>query len=475
MNSERCTRATKILDSQRALPDKNSYLQHLNFQPTHNNMTMLPIPLRTIHQPGLEWDEDGDPAWAQEPSFDIMKAIIRQHLDLEEDFDLSFFAEGALNRLYAFDCPKGPFLMRVTLPVAPRVKTESEIATIAFIRDHTNIPVPKIFAYSADLQNELGFEWIIMERVEARPLFEVWHQLSWLKKQLIVQQLAAYWAQLFGARFSGIGSIYNSEIKSENRGNLPQGTVHIGETVLMHYCANANYELDIDRGPYNSSRNYIEAFLDMLSHTSAKLQESEDEDEVEHGQAMQYVFDGLKKIVPRYFPHHSQREETLLFHRDISDMNILINEEGELASIVDWECVAAVPIWQACELPRLLQGSSCMFELVPTKVSSLEEDHESRNHFYEDRLMFYEGARLRTFFLEEMQRLSPEWMAAFNENRVRRDIMLAITVCRNDLVCSWVGAWVKALLDGDELTVSLTDAIRSPEHRNKAEWLKTRN
>jgi aminoglycoside phosphotransferase (APT) family kinase protein len=59
------------------------------------------------------------------------------------------------------------------LPVTPKVKTLSEVATLAYVREKTSIPVPKVVAYDADLTNELGFEYIRMERVDGHPLREM--------------------------------------------------------------------------------------------------------------------------------------------------------------------------------------------------------------------------------------------------------------------------------------------------------------
>lgn len=58
------------------------------------------------------------------------------------------------------------------------MKTLSEIATLSFIRKKTSIPVPAVNAYSADSTNELGFEWILMDRVHGRPLEDVWESMS---------------------------------------------------------------------------------------------------------------------------------------------------------------------------------------------------------------------------------------------------------------------------------------------------------
>jgi aminoglycoside phosphotransferase (APT) family kinase protein len=110
---------------------------------------MSSISLRTVHQPGLHWENDlfGEvPKWTEEPSIDIMKKLIIQHLELDNEPELRFFAAGALNKLYAFQCAKGSYLMRVVLPVAPGVKTESEVATLNFIREITSIPVPRVVA-----------------------------------------------------------------------------------------------------------------------------------------------------------------------------------------------------------------------------------------------------------------------------------------------------------------------------------------
>ncbi|KAF2995879.1 hypothetical protein E8E13_004324 [Curvularia kusanoi] len=433
---------------------------------------MSSVPTRIVHQPGLQWNDEGLPEWSKDPSTDIMRKLIQQNLDLEEEPELSFFAKGALNKLFAFDCRKGRFLIRVTLPVAPRAKTDSEIATIAFIRKQTKIPVPEVVAYCDDLENELGFEWMIMRRIEAQPLHDMWHQLPWLKKQLIVQQLAVHWVELFDIRISGIGSIHTSDMYPNRYDGNCEDSVCLGEIVLPGFFMDGRYQLDIDRGPYNSSRNYLNSCLEWVLHSATKLLESEDEDEVEHGQSMQTVYERLQKVIPRYFRHHSHKEETLLLHRDVTAMNILVNKEGEIVSIVDWECIAAVPIWQACELPSLLRGTVHQFISVPGKVPETEEDHEDRNEFYEQYHMDYEVARLRTFFLEEMQRLSPEWTAAFQADQVRHDIALAISCCYEESYCNWIGAWLKALLEGPEPTVSLEDAIRSPKHRREADWFQ---
>lgn len=49
----------------------------------------------------------------------------------------------------------------------PRLKTESEVATMEYIRMHTSIPVPTVYFYDSNPYNRLGGEYIIMSKVRA--------------------------------------------------------------------------------------------------------------------------------------------------------------------------------------------------------------------------------------------------------------------------------------------------------------------
>jgi hypothetical protein len=136
------------------------------------------LPLRSIDQPGVQWVEGDYPEWTKEPSVEVMSKLARHHLALEEEPDVAFFAEGALNKLFAFDCTKGRFLIRFAFPVAPCAKTDSEFTITATICRQTIIPVPRTFAFALNLENELGFEWMIMERIDVQPLDEFLHEVS---------------------------------------------------------------------------------------------------------------------------------------------------------------------------------------------------------------------------------------------------------------------------------------------------------
>ena len=111
------------------------------------------------------------------PDIHIIKLLSRHHLQIPAWVHLSitFLARGAFNKLYAISTS---YVFRVTLPVEPFYKTASEVATLSYIREHTSVPVPRVIAHSSTANNELGFEWILMERIPGVPLKNVWPEMD---------------------------------------------------------------------------------------------------------------------------------------------------------------------------------------------------------------------------------------------------------------------------------------------------------
>lgn len=68
---------------------------------------------------------------------------------------------------------------RVARRFMPRLKTESEVATLDYLRTRTTVPVPTIYHYDASPYNRLGGEYILMSKVGFIPLSgERWSHAS---------------------------------------------------------------------------------------------------------------------------------------------------------------------------------------------------------------------------------------------------------------------------------------------------------
>jgi hypothetical protein len=59
----------------------------------------------------------------------------------------------------------GELVARVARRFMPRIKTESEVATMHYLREQTSIPVPTVYHYDANPYNRLGGEFILMSKV----------------------------------------------------------------------------------------------------------------------------------------------------------------------------------------------------------------------------------------------------------------------------------------------------------------------
>lgn len=104
---------------------------------------------------GLRWKEnlwgDLEPEWTIEPNINIIAQIARRELRIPEEVacEVNFLASGAFNKVYTIQVGDDTciqHIMRVSLPVQPHFKTMSETATITYIRHHTDIPAPKVWA-----------------------------------------------------------------------------------------------------------------------------------------------------------------------------------------------------------------------------------------------------------------------------------------------------------------------------------------
>ena len=172
------------------------------------------VPSDRLHWTG-GWDLE--PVWPHDPDVNTIKLLAKRHLvtELPESFDdtrmeISFFTEGGFNKLYNIFYPghHTSYLFRVTLPIEPYYKTESEVATIAYLRANTSIPVPQVFAWDSNGSNELHFEWILMARIDGVPLFDVWRKVPWEKKLELTGMIAGMVKQLRDRKFDCIGGLY---------------------------------------------------------------------------------------------------------------------------------------------------------------------------------------------------------------------------------------------------------------------------
>lgn len=436
-----------------------------------------------IKQDGLEWVAETfglEPRWSSEPDIAKVESISRKHLNLKEnDFcHLSFYAQGAFNKLYKVEIEDGCFLVHVTLPVDPSNKTNSEVATINFIRQTTDIPVPQILAFDDSSENELGFEWILMSMLPGGNLRTKWRELSKDSKQNLVKQIAQYQAQLFRHKFSAIGNIFVIPEPRLRKRNLSfsilsigvkgtsqdseQISLTLGQIVSMFFFWGDHITKDVPRGPFTDSKDWLCTRLTLVIDDQERiLKTTDDEDEIEDAQDAKILAERVLKLLPSIFPTtDSIAEQFVLFHDDLSSRNILIDDEGTITGIIDWECVSTLPLWKSCDFPEFLKGKERNEEpnrnnYAPEDEEDANEpaadalDNEGINDLFWEHLLEYESTMLRTLFLDEMQKIAPEWIEESTKGAGKADFEIAVQHCDGGWSVKRLTAWLDAIEKGE--------------------------
>ena len=344
----------------------------------------------TPPQHGLEWKYelfDVVPSWTIEPDMAVAKAIALRHLPIiTSGYEINFFSAGAFNKLFLLhplDDAGGTvesFIMRVSLPVDPYFKTASEVATLQFVQKNTSIPVPRVVAFDACVDNELGFEWILMTKIPGVSLKSLWDSpaLSWEERVQITKALAGYVKQLRSFNFPHMGSLYpSSRPEFERIGWLKNSSSEIrfvpllddvefaqGPVVTIPFFYGDRVRLRDDHGPFETSFKYLSSLLHLhIASTTnrkeaASVDDEYDEDDISELEDAIAAYESLLSILPTFFPPDTSTPETFsLHHDDISTNNILVDPTTHrITGIVDWECVSLQPSWKVVQVPQLLDG-----------------------------------------------------------------------------------------------------------------------
>ncbi|ELU44386.1 APH domain-containing protein [Rhizoctonia solani AG-1 IA] len=140
----------------------------------------------------------------------ILRTVIREKLGCEPSH-IKFLSSGTFHKAFLVSLVDGPDVVaRIARRYMPKLKTESEIATINYVRAHTNIPVPFIYAYDSDPYNKLGGEYIIMSKAPGVPLIRHFHSMPANKMNDLLHNLAEMLVPLSQHTFPAIGSPFHT-------------------------------------------------------------------------------------------------------------------------------------------------------------------------------------------------------------------------------------------------------------------------
>ncbi|KAI9167946.1 Nitrilase [Paramyrothecium foliicola] len=387
---------------------------------------------------GLEWALTlwgPEPRWTVELDEDAIAATAKSSLQLEEPCTINFLAQGAFNRLFVVKSPAQELVVRVSLPICPKFKTESEVATIKWVRDNTSLPVPEILAFCSDRQSSIGFEWIIMEKMPGKTLADAWGDMIFSAKEALVHHLACFCAETFDVPMKAIGSLFEMNCSMPGHLNVSvptKGTAsfYLGRSVASNFIART--QIGHSHGPFSSTRQWAFAHIDVAiadfqqrliparenyHNTPDGDDEFEDPEDLEEALA---VIQKLKGFVYDFFPDDADAVENfMIVHDDLNKHNILVDNSGQLTAVVDWESVTTQPWCIGCQYPSFLQGKPASVE--PDKSKFHTDENGNPAELYWEELESYELHKLRAVFLNKMRQLEPRWVEIYEASQRQRD------------------------------------------------------
>ncbi|TRM59631.1 hypothetical protein BD626DRAFT_559529 [Schizophyllum amplum] len=162
----------------------------------------------------------------------VLKDVVREQMSLDVG-RIQFLSAGTFHKAYLVTLVnRRQIIARVARRFMPRLKTESEVATLDYLRTYSNIPVPDVFYYDSNPYNRLGGEYILMSKAKGIPLSRVYHSLSYTQLVALLKNLAHLLLPLFAHRFPKLGSLY---FGPDPMAAVAKKTVH-GSTAHRHYA-----------------------------------------------------------------------------------------------------------------------------------------------------------------------------------------------------------------------------------------------
>ncbi|KAI1086922.1 phosphotransferase enzyme family-domain-containing protein [Rostrohypoxylon terebratum] len=384
---------------------------------------------------GLRWSDKDDvfsptPQWTVQPTIDTIVLTLRNVVSSHKQYDVEHLWDGTYNKIYSVSYDQTRLIMRVSLPVCPRTKIESEAATIRWVHENTNLPVPKVHSYDSSRNNPIGFEWIMMDQVDGMPLSHCWTSVTQDAKERIVKQIAAFAASAFGMQFKGIGNLY--PLRSHLSGSRPRWTKRRLRII------SADLRMKTQELPNEFHRKIATRMLILVD----RLRNLEDKffptPEIESDQSFMGDSDveSTDEDDDTVDKMARPREPTMLWHDDISLDNIMVDKNGILCGIIGWECVSCLPLYEAY---RFIEP------LTPHGVTQRKLGDSRRVAIYERNLRQHQVTLLRQLFISSMRDLCPGWVSIFEGRRYLRDYEAAVQNCDNESAYETVELWVDAV------------------------------
>ncbi|PGG98148.1 hypothetical protein AJ79_08971 [Helicocarpus griseus UAMH5409] len=311
---------------------------------------------------------------------------------------LAKLPEGLYNKVFSLKSDTGEELLaRIPNPNAGSagVVIASEVATLDFLRNVLDIPVPEVVAWSSSSEppNPVGIGYILMKRMTGRQLSDVWNDMSQAQRFELVRSLVAIGSKLAGAEIPGYGSLY---YRDDYPGGIAvDGLLSSSESAAKRFVIGPSTDrrfwvhergaLDMDRGPWSSAAEYFSAVAKReieCIRTSTTNEPSplyfggKNTAREAHIKLLNRFLVILPQILPPQFFCR-----LILLHQDLHLDNLFVDsaDPTKISGIIDWQSTFSAPLFVQAKLPSIFDCDDpypwgAVYPELPENFNSLSEN-----------------------------------------------------------------------------------------------------
>ncbi|KAE8355998.1 kinase-like domain-containing protein [Aspergillus coremiiformis] len=314
--------------------------------------------------------------------------------------EITKLAEGSFNKTFKLIMDNGRnAIARIPHPIAgPRYyMTASEVATMEFARSVLEIPTPRVFAWSADANNPVQSEYIIMEEAPGEKLEDVWDDLAIEQRILIMKDLVSLEKKMISMSFNSYGNLYYASeaipgaAAAEVVGDLPAEVKNavmrrfaIGPAAERAFWNRERAVMNIDRGPWKRPQDFAASLahreLEWIKHYAVpKPQDDPLVTSATQNSPSSHIslLHRYLEVVPYLLPSDPEVIAPHLWHTDLHAANIFV-ENGHISSVIDWQGTWTAPLILQARHPRLVDYHGDIVLKAPANFKDLEPDAKTR-------------------------------------------------------------------------------------------------
>ncbi|CEJ62815.1 hypothetical protein PMG11_11302 [Penicillium brasilianum] len=359
-----------------------------------------------------------------------LQILAAQAIGSDGCVSITKLAEGGFNKVFRLQMSDGKSLLaRIPNPNAGPAfyTTASEVATMEFVRDILQIPVPRILGWSANSENPVGSEYNFMEEAAGKQLATQWDDLTPDSKLAIMREIVAIETKLLSVSFSHYGSLYFSSDKVDGARVSKRFT--IGPTVERDFWKKERGTMDISRGPWASAKEYASSVGWREVDWITKYAVPKPSDDIlsctsqNEPRAHLNLLEKYLSIATSLMDIDPLLSRPTLWHSDLHSSNIFV-DNNRITAVIDWQGSWAGPLLLQAQPSPLVDYQGSILLKRPANFDDLDSEQQVQIK----RQIF--KSTLFQLYLMETERRNPLLAKVFhlNHGKTRR---LAVELAGN--------------------------------------------